>query len=51
MEMGKVKSIAERCPHFGMCKIDFLGTGVCPSGTKYKYVSYYPQGRMEIVNA
>ncbi len=51
MELEKVKSIAERCAHFGMCKIDFLGTGVCPSGAKHKYVSYYPQGRMEIVNA
>ncbi|MBE9592109.1 MAG: FAD-binding protein, partial [Proteobacteria bacterium] len=51
MELEKVKSIAERCTHFGMCKIDFLGTGVCPSGIEHKYVSYYPHGRMEVVNA
>lgn len=47
----QVKNIANRCTHFGMCKIDFLGTGVCPSGTRSRYVSYYPQGRMEIANA
>ena len=34
-----------------MCKIDFLKTGLCPSGTKKHYVSYYPQGRMDICNA
>ena len=51
VELEKVKSIAKRCAHFGMCKIDFLGTGVCPSGIEHKYVSYYPQGRMEIANA
>ena len=51
MELEKVKGIAARCVHYGMCKIDFLGTGVCPSGIEHKYVSYYPQGRMEIANA
>lgn len=50
-ELEKVKGIAERCVHYGMCKIDFLGTGVCPSGAEHKYVSYYPQGRMEIAYA
>jgi hypothetical protein len=34
-----------------MCKIDFLGTGLCPSGVKRHYVSYYPQGRMDIYSA
>ncbi len=34
-----------------MCKIDFLETGLCPSGPKKHYVSYYPQGRMDICNA
>jgi len=34
-----------------MCKIDFLKTGLCPSGPKKHYVSYYPQGRMDICNA
>ncbi len=51
MGLEEVKNIAAKCVHFGMCKIDFLQTGVCPSGTKHKYASYYPQGGMEIVNA
>lgn len=51
MALKEVKNTAEKCVHFGMCKIDFLGTGVCPSGIKHRYASYYPQGRMEIVNA
>jgi ferredoxin len=51
MRLEEVKNIAAKCVHFGMCKIDFLGTGVCPSGIKHKYASYYPQGGMEIVNA
>ncbi|MFC1861068.1 FAD-binding protein [Chloroflexota bacterium] len=51
MDLTEAKSIAERCTHYGMCKIDFLGTGVCPAGIEQKYVSYYPQGRMEIVHA
>jgi len=29
-----------------MCKIDFLGSGVCASGLDKHYVSFYPQGRM-----
>jgi len=51
MDWSEAKSIAERCAHYGMCKIDFLGTGVCPRGIEHKYVSYYPQGRMEIFHA
>ena len=51
MGLEEVKNIAAKCVHFGMCKIDSLGTGVCPSGIKHKYASYYPQGGMEIVNA
>ncbi len=34
-----------------MCKIDYLGTGVCPSGRTKQYVSYYPQGRMDLYDA
>lgn len=37
---------ARNCRHYAMCKIDFLGNGVCDSGTEKHYVSYYPQGRM-----
>ena len=51
MGLEEVKNIAAKCVHFGMCKIDFLGTGVCPSGIKHKYAAYYPQGGMELVNA
>lgn len=40
--------IAAQCRHYAMCKIDFLGTGLCPSGESKHYVSYYPQGRMDI---
>lgn len=51
MTLQEVKDIAGKCVHYAMCRIDFLGTGVCSSGVKSGYVSYYPQGRMEIVSA
>jgi hypothetical protein len=34
-----------------MCKIDFLGTGLCPAVRDNPFVSYYPQGRMDICQA
>ncbi len=34
-----------------MCKIDFLATGLCKSGTEKHYVSFYPQGRMDLYAA
>jgi hypothetical protein len=34
-----------------MCKIDFLGTGLCASGAEKQYVSYFPQGRMDLYAA
>jgi hypothetical protein len=34
-----------------MCKIDFLGTGLCKSGAEKHYVSFYPQGRMDLYAA
>lgn len=43
--------MAEQCRHYAMCKIDYLGTGVCTSGQTNHYVSYYPQGRMDIYAA
>jgi hypothetical protein len=43
--------MAAQCRHYAMCKIDFLGTGLCPSGQTKHYVSYYPQGRMDIYHA
>ena len=47
----QARKIAAQCRHYAMCKIDFLGTGLCPSGARKHYVSYYPQGRMDIYNA
>ena len=43
--------IAKRGTHCGMCKIDFLGSGICPAGKKYGFSAYWPDGRMEIVKA
>jgi UDP-N-acetylenolpyruvoylglucosamine reductase len=34
-----------------MCKIDFLGSGVCESGLEKQFVSFYPQGRMILYEA
>lgn len=34
-----------------MCKIDFLDTGLCSSGAEKHYVSFYPQGRMDLYAA
>lgn len=42
---------AKSCRHYAMCKIDFLGTGVCPSGEKNHFVSFYPQGMMDVTAA
>jgi hypothetical protein len=42
---------ASNCRHYAMCKIDFLGTGVCASGLKNHYVSFYPEGRMDLYAA
>lgn len=42
---------AAQCRHYAMCKIDYLGTGLCPPGKKYHYVSYFPQGRMDLYAA
>ena len=42
---------AIQCRHYAMCKIDFLGTGLCPPAWDKHYVSYFPQGRMDIYAA
>ena len=42
-------AIATKGTHCGMCRIDFLGTGLCPSGKKHGFLAYWPQGRMELV--
>lgn len=43
--------IAKNCRHYAMCKIDFLGNGVCASGLEKHYVSFYPVGRMDVYAA
>lgn len=49
--MDDVLKIAKNCRHFAMCKIDFLGKGVCASGLEKHYVSFYPEGRMDLYAA
>jgi hypothetical protein len=49
--MDDVLKIAKNCRHYAMCKIDFLGSGVCASGLEKHYVSYYPEGRMDLYAA
>jgi hypothetical protein len=49
--MDDVLKIAKNCRHYAMCKIDFLGSGVCASGLERHYVSYYPEGRMDLYAA
>jgi len=43
--------MASYCRHDAMCRIDFLGTGVCDSGPLYHFAGYYPQGRMDLYAA
>jgi hypothetical protein len=54
-ESGKAKdealAIAKNCRHYAMCKIDFLGNGVCASGLEKHFVSFYPEGRMDLYAA
>jgi len=40
--------MAAQCRHYAMCKIDYLGTGLCPPAEAYPFVSYFPQGRMDL---
>jgi len=47
----EVRKTAAQCRHYAMCKIDYLGTGICPSGPEKHYVAYYPQGRMDLYRA
>jgi hypothetical protein len=49
--MDEPLKTAKSCRHYAMCKIDFLGSGVCASGPVKQYVSYYPQGRMDLYAA
>lgn len=49
--MNEPLKTAKNCRHYAMCKIDFLGSGVCDSGLEKHFVSYYPQGRMILYEA
>ncbi|PWD99695.1 FAD-binding oxidoreductase [Marinilabilia rubra] len=49
--MHEPLNTAKNCRHYAMCKIDFLGSGVCASGPEKHYVSFYPQGRMDLYAA
>lgn len=49
--MDEVLKTAKSCRHYAMCKIDFLGSGICASGPEKHYVSFYPQGRMDLYAA
>jgi FAD/FMN-containing dehydrogenase len=40
--------LAAQCRHYAMCKIDYLGTGLCPAAAARPWVSYFPQGRMDL---
>jgi hypothetical protein len=42
------RATAAQCRHYAMCKIDYLATGLCPSGPDKGFVTYYPQGRMDL---
>ncbi len=44
----EARATAARCRHYAMCKIDYLATGLCPSGPEKHFVTYYPQGRMDL---
>ncbi len=47
----EARKTAGQCRHYAMCKIDYLGTGLCSSGMENHYVSHFPQGRMDIYHA
>lgn len=51
MILEDARTIAAQCRHYSMCKIDFLGIGICPPGVRHHYVGYYPQGRMDLYQA
>jgi len=46
---AEVRATAAQCRHYAMCKIDYLATGICPSGPEKGFVTYYPQGRMDLI--
>lgn len=51
MNNEKEIQTASLCRHYAMCKIDYLGVGVCASGTERGFVTFFPQGRMDLYHA
>ena len=51
MTLSEVLSATKKEAHCGMCKIDYLDTGVCPSGKKHGFLAYWPEGRVELARA
>ena len=49
--LDDILATAKNCRHYAMCKVDFLGSGVCASGLDKHYVSYFPVGRMDLYAA
>ena len=51
MHQNSPGRMASYCRHYAMCKIDFLDVGLCEPGRHHHFVSYYPQGRMDLYAA
>jgi hypothetical protein len=49
--LARVVDISSRCTKYGMCKVDYLSTGLCPPAKRHLFASHFPQGRMEIATA
>lgn len=49
--MTEAGTVSEKFTHCGMCRIDYLGTGLCPAGTQHGYYAYWPCGRNELFKA
>jgi hypothetical protein len=49
--LAELAPMADCCPGYGMCRIDFLGTGVCPVAARKRFAAYHPQGRMQVISA
>jgi len=51
MKLLDVLEAAKKEAHCGMCRIDYLETGVCPAGKKHGFLAYWPEGRVELARA
>ena len=49
--MNEILKTAKNCRHYAMCKIDFLGSGVCSSGLKKHFVSFLSPGKNVLYEA